>query len=82
MVLGAGLALAVSYNKTVGIPSFQLNLPKLSGTMVGLLGNMDDDSTNDLVYQNGTILVIATATDQDIFDFGSNCEPSPNTHTH
>ena len=77
VVLGAGLSLAVSYNKSVRIPSFQLNLdPSLSGSMVGLLGNKDGDKTNDMVYRNGTTINVATATDQQIFEFGSDCRSS------
>ena len=75
VLLGTGLALAVSYNKSVGIPSFQLNLdPKLTGSMEGLLGNRDGNSTNDIAYRDGTLLDVSTATDEQIFHFGNDCE--------
>ena len=75
VVLAEGLALAVAFNQSVGIPSFQLTLdPGLTGSMVGLLGNMDGNPDNDLAYQDGTMVDINTATDQQIFNFGNDCE--------
>ena len=83
IVLGMGLALAVSYNKSDGLPSFQLNLdPKLTGSMVGLLGNRDGDNTNDLTYRNGSLLNVSTATEQQIFDFGNDCKSLQSTFVH
>ncbi len=29
--------------------------PVFNGTLTGLLGNFDDDDTNDFIYRNGTI---------------------------
>ena len=69
--LANGISLAVTYNQSIGIPSFQLNLdPGLSGTMVGLLGN----KAGKLVYRNGVPFNLTAASDQEIFDFGNNCE--------
>ena len=77
--LANGISLAVTYNQSIGIPSFQLNLdPGLSGTMVGLLGN----KAGKLVYRNGDPFNLTAASDQEIFDFGNNCEltrKSPST---
>ena len=75
VVMGLGVSLAVTYNSSVQIPSFQLNLdPNLTGTMMGLLGSRDGDPSNDLIYRNGTQLDMDSVTDGDIFDFGNSCE--------
>ena len=76
VVLGEGMALAVTYNSSTKIPSFQLTLdPGLTGSLMeGLLGNRDGDASNDLIAEDGDILDIDTASEQEIFDFGNTCE--------
>ena len=70
------MALAVTYNTSAKIPSFQLTLnPSLSGDLMeGLLGNRDSDPSNDLISQNGDILDINITSEQEIFDFGNTCK--------
>ena len=69
--LANGISLAVTYNQSVGIPSFQLNLdPGLSGTMMGLLGN----KAGELVRSDGDPFSLTAASDQEIFEFGNSCE--------
>lgn len=79
VVMGLGITLAVTYNVTAMIPSFQLTLdPSLTSTMVGLLGSRDGDPSNDLTDKNGAVLDMATATDSEIFDFGNTCKSGQN----
>ncbi|CAI8034372.1 Mucin-like protein (Fragment) [Geodia barretti] len=67
--LANGISLAVTYNQSVGIPSFQLNLdPGLSGTMMGLLGN----KAGELVHSDGDPFSLTAASDQEIFEFGNS----------
>ena len=75
-----GIYLGVTFNQSVGIPSFQLNInPELSGSMVGLLGN----KAGNLAYRDDTPLDLAAATDEDIFQFGNDCEcTSVSSYTH
>ena len=73
-VFSYGAALAVTYNSTAAVPGFQLTLDStFDGMTRGLLGNNDDNSSNDLVTEQGQLLT-SDPTDQEVHDFGNTCE--------
>ena len=66
---GASVSLTASF----GILSFVATLPQeFQGNTTGLMGNFNDDPTDDLMYPNGSLLV--NATDREIHFFGQSCE--------
>ena len=66
---GASVSLTASF----GILGFVATLPQeFQGNTTGLMGNFNNDPTDDLMYPNGTSLV--NATDRDIHFFGQSCE--------
>ena len=78
VVMGLGITLAVTYNASAMMPSFQLtlhfSLTTTTSTMQGLLGSKDGNPSNGLTYRNGTVLNVTAASDREIFDFGNNCK--------
>ena len=57
-----------------GLLSFVVTTPaEFEGQAVGLLGNFNENMTDDLTYSNGTVLSI-DAPDRDIHDFGQSCK--------
>lgn len=75
VVMGLGITLAITYNASARIPSFQLTLdPSLTNTMEGLLGSKDGNRSNDLTTSDGAVLNVTTASDQEIFNYGNTCK--------
>lgn len=56
--------------------TLSLSVPTLrKGQLVGLVGNCNDDETDDFCTRNGDdCLDLKVATDEDFWDFGRNCE--------
>ena len=66
--------ITITITLSMGILSSINALPEeLQGTLSGLLGNFNDDNTDDFVYQNGTMLD-SGVTDAMIHSFGQSCE--------
>ena len=67
---GVSLTIALSS----GILSFVAALPRdFMGETEGLLGNFNENDTDDLIFPNGTLLE-AGATDRMIHSFGQTCK--------
>ena len=67
---GIGLSVTV----TAGIPSVVVTAPvAIQMETVGLLGNFNNNQTDDFVYLNGTLLS-NNASDREIHGFGQSCE--------
>ena len=65
---------SITVSLSLGLLSFVSSFPEQFQQMtVGLLGNFNGDSSDDLVYPNNTVL-IANATDRMIHDFGQSCK--------
>ena len=66
--------ITITITLSMGILSSVNGIPEeLQGTLSGLLGNFNDNNTDDFVYQNGTMLD-SGATDAMIHSFGQSCE--------
>ena len=67
-----GVSLSVS--ASFGIMSFVTTVPQeMQGSVTGLLGNFNGDSTDDLSYRNGTMLD-RNSTDRMIHELGQTCK--------
>ena len=75
-IISIVLSTGVSVNATLrlGILSFTTVVQvTYMGTTEGLLGNFDDDKTNDFVNRNGSTIPY-NSSDADIFQFGQTCK--------
>ena len=75
-IISIVLSTGVSVNATLrlGILSFTTVVQvTYIGTTEGLLGNFDDDKTNDFVNRNGSTIPY-NSSDADIFKFGQTCK--------
>ena len=75
-IISIVLSTGVSVNATLrlGILSFTTVVQvTYMGTTEGLLGNFDDDKTNDFMNRNGTTIPY-NSSDADIFQFGQTCK--------
>ena len=67
----SGLGLTASYSN--GILNFVLNLPPtFTSATQGLLGTLNDNIADDLIFRNGTVLSTESA-DADKHTFGQSC---------
>ena len=67
----SGLSLTTNY--TCDIFNFVLNLPpSLNGSTQGLLGTLNGNASDDLIFRNGTLLPI-TSRDAEKHSFGQSC---------
>ena len=71
-----GVSVTVTQSElSVGILSFVAALPlELHKMTSGLLGNFNEDSSDDFIYPDGSILDGGEASDEDIHDFGQSCK--------
>jgi len=70
----SGFGLTTSYSN--GILSFVLNVPpEFNSTSQGLLGTLNGDTSDDLVFRNGTVLS-TDSTDAAKHMFGQSCMAS------
>ena len=68
----SGVTLTTNY--TDGIFNFVLNLPPtLTGQTEGLLGSLNGNASDDLVFRNGTLLP-NTSSDAEKHVFGQSCK--------
>ena len=75
-LISIALSSGVGVNVTLrfGIFSITLNVPQsYMGNTTGLLGNFDQDNTNDFTSRNGT-MISSNSSDTDIFMFGQTCK--------
>ena len=69
-----GTTYAVSVSRREGILDISLNFEEsLKGTIRGLLGNFNDNRTDDFIYQNG-VQISSDATDEMIHEWGQSCK--------
>ena len=79
LLFQSGVALSVSYSNEFF--NFIINLPpSLNGLTEGLLGTLNGNSSDDLIFPNGTLLQI-TSTDATKHIFGQSCELKINLST-
>ena len=72
LLLHSGIALTFSQSNEIF--SFIINLPPtLNGQTEGLLGSLNDNISDDLIFQNGTLLP-TTSTDAEKHIFGQSCK--------
>ena len=72
LLLHSGVALTFSQSNEIF--NFIINLPPtLNGQTEGLLGSLNDNISDDLVFRNGTLLP-TTATDAEKHVFGQSCK--------
>ena len=65
----------VNITASVGIPLIVMLLPDSFDNITrGLLGNNNDDSSDDYTFQNGSVLSTVNTSDSDIHQFGQSCE--------
>ena len=66
--------ITVTVSESFGLLSFVSSIPEsFQGMPVGLLGNFNGDSSDDLIYPNGTQLDIDSS-DRMIHNFGQSCK--------
>lgn len=71
-VFSNGISLTVSVS--FGLLSFVITIPQpFRGNVSGLLGNFNGDSSDDLMYPNGTVLDV-NSSDRFIHDLGQSCK--------
>ena len=64
----------VAITVTVGVPNFVLTLPQsFQDSTQGLLGNYNNDDSDDFIYPNGT-MISGNSSDRMIHDFGQACK--------
>lgn len=47
--------------------------PKYKNHTTGLLGNFDDDETNDFIFRNGSIIK-GNSSERELFPFAQSCK--------
>ena len=70
----SGFSLTTNYSN--GILSFVLNIPPtLNSATKGLLGTLNGNISDDLIFRNGTLLPVES-TDAEKHVFGLSCKPN------
>jgi hypothetical protein len=75
-----GVSLTVTH--TFGLLSFVLMVPlvqEIHKTAAGLLGNFNEESSDDFTYPNGSVLD-GGSSDEEIYNFGQSCEFAITSH--
>ena len=68
----SGVGITINY--TAGLLVYTLEVPSsFEGTTSGLLGNYNDDNSDEFVFRNGT-MISNSSTDREIHQFGQSCE--------
>jgi len=73
MLIQFSSGFGLTANHSNGLLSFTLDIPPtFSGTTVGLLGTLNGDISDDLIFRNGTLLPIES-TDAEKHVFRQSC---------
>ena len=68
----SGVGITINY--TAGLLVYTLEVPSsFEGTTSGLLGNYNNDDSDEFVFRNGT-MISSSSSDRDIHQFGQSCE--------
>ena len=68
----SGVGITINY--TAGLLVYTLEVPSsFQGTTSGLLGNYNDDDSDEFVFCNGT-MISNSSSDREIHEFGQSCE--------
>ena len=63
----------ITINYTAGLLVYSLEVPSsFEGTTSGLLGNYNDDDSDEFVFRNGT-MISNSSSDREIHQFGQSC---------
>ena len=64
----------ITINFTAGLLVYTLELPpSFEGTTSGLLGNYNNDDSDEFVFRNGT-MIPNSSSDREIHQFGQSCK--------
>ena len=64
----------ITINSTVGMLVYILQVPSsFEGTTSGLLGNYNNDDSDEFVFRNGT-MISNSSSDREIHQFGQSCK--------
>ena len=68
----SGMGITINY--TAGLLVYTLEVPSsFEGTTSGLLGNYNNDDSDEFVFRNGT-MISNSSTDREIHQFGQSCK--------
>ena len=68
----SGMGITINY--TAGLLVYTLEVPSsFEGTTSGLLGNYNNDDSDEFVFCNGT-MISNSSTDREIHQFGQSCK--------
>ena len=69
----SGVGITINY--TAGLLVYTLEVPSsFEGTTSGLLGNYNNDDSDEFVFRNGT-MISNSSSDREIHQFGQSCKP-------
>ena len=69
----SGVGITINY--TAGLLVYTLEVPSsFVGTTSGLLGNYNNDDSDEFVFRNGT-MISNSSSDREIHQFGQSCKP-------
>ena len=71
--IGSGAVFTIGKQDTFMYVGVQLG-PGFLGSTEGLLGYYDDDSSNDYLLPNGTVLSIGLSEEQLYYEYGLECK--------
>ena len=64
----------ITINSTAGLLVYTLEVPlSFEGTTSGLLGNYNNDDSDEFVFRDGT-MISNSSSDRDIHQFGQSCK--------
>ena len=64
----------ITINSTAGLLVYTLEVPSsFEGTTSGLLGNYNNDDSDEFVFRNGT-MISNSSSDREIHQFGQSCK--------
>ena len=68
----SGVGITINY--TAGLLVYTLEVPSsFEGATFGLLGNYNNDDSDEFVFRNGT-MISNSSSDREIHQFGQSCE--------
>ena len=74
IIVSFSSGVGVTINSTVGMLVYILEIPSsFEGTTSGLLGNYNDDDSDEFVFRNGT-MISNSSSDREIHQFGQLCK--------
>ena len=74
----SGVGITINY--TAGLLVYSLEVPSsFEGTTSGLLGNYNNDDSDEFVFRNGT-MISNSSSDREIHQFGQSCKQPLNHH--